>query len=62
MKKGQSAVYVAPSRDGKINLAIWTDPERRQRLKRAALECGKSVQEIVEGAIDRELARLERKT
>ncbi|MEQ8823820.1 MAG: hypothetical protein RIC14_05555 [Filomicrobium sp.] len=52
--------YTAPSRKGKVNLAVWTDPERRQALKVAAAQTGKSVQEIVEDAIDRELKRLQK--
>lgn len=49
--------YTAPSRKGKVNLAIWTDPDRRKALKQLALDSGKSVQEIVEDAIDRALSR-----
>lgn len=53
--------YVAPSRAGKVNLAIWTDPERRQRLKVLAAMSGESAAEIIERALDREMDRMEKK-
>jgi hypothetical protein len=48
--------YTAPSRTGKVNIAIWTEPERRLDLKMMAVKTGRSIQEIIETAIDRELA------
>lgn len=49
---------VAPSRVGKINLSIWTTPDRRDALKIAAIKVRRPIQDIVEEAIDRELKRL----
>ena len=45
--------YVAPSRQGKVNIGIWTTPERRNALKVKAAQTGKTVQELVEQAIDK---------
>jgi predicted transcriptional regulator len=46
-----------PSRLGKVSITIWTDDDRRRRLRVLAAETGRSIQEIVEEALDRELAR-----
>ena len=56
----KSEAYIAPSREGKVNLAVWTSPERRQRLKVAAALSDQSLVEIIERAIDRELDRMEK--
>lgn len=45
--------YTPPSREGKVNIGIWTTPERRHALKVKAAQTGKTVQELVEDAIDR---------
>jgi hypothetical protein len=53
--------YVAPSRGGKVNVAFWTTDERRRKLKMLAAETGKSMAEILEPLIDRELAKREKR-
>jgi len=50
----------APSRLGKVAITVWTDDDRRRRLRVLAAETGRSIQEIVEEALDRELARTEK--
>lgn len=40
----------------RVNFSIWTDPERRMDLKMMAVKTGRSIQEIIETAIDRELS------
>lgn len=61
MSKLQTKPYMPPSREGKVNLAIWTDPARRRRIKIMAARTGRPIVEIIESAIDRELAQLEAK-
>jgi predicted transcriptional regulator len=45
---------------GKVAITVWTDDDRRRRLRVLAAETGRSIQEIVEEALDRELARTEK--
>lgn len=52
-----SETYVAPSREGKKSITIWTEPERHTALKMEAARRGVSIQELVAQAIDRELKR-----
>jgi plasmid stability protein len=49
-----------PSRVGKVSLTIWTDDDRRRRLRVQAAETGRSIQELVEEALDEKLAKMEK--
>lgn len=44
-----------------MNVAFWTTDERRRKLKMLAAETGKSMAEILEPLIDRELAKREKR-
>jgi hypothetical protein len=48
--------YIAPSREGKVNLAIWTDAELRKAVRQAALDMDIGIAEFVETAIREKLA------
>lgn len=48
---GKTTHYVAPSRAGKVGITVYLDPDGRDQLKIAAIESGKSMQDMVEAAI-----------
>lgn len=49
---------VAPSREGKVAITYWEDPEVRDDLKIAAVRAGQSVQEIIARAVRGELRKM----
>jgi plasmid stability protein len=49
-----------PSRLGKVSITVWTDDDRRRRLRVQAAETGRSIQELVEEALDEKLAKMEK--
>jgi len=57
----KSEAYIAPSREGKVNLAIWTDAELRKAVRQAALDLDIGMAEFVETAIREKLAAHQRK-
>lgn len=52
----KAGAYVAPSRAGKVNLAIWTDADLRKAVKMAAIQADIGVAEFIEQAIKEKLA------
>jgi hypothetical protein len=46
-----------PSRAGKVQLSVWVLTEKRQELKKRALDLGRPVDDIVNELIDRFLRR-----
>jgi predicted HicB family RNase H-like nuclease len=48
---------VPPSREGKVNFAVWIEPSLRESVKIAAIREGKSTQDWVVDAIQQRLQR-----
>jgi hypothetical protein len=55
--KSNGTSATQPSRAGKVQLSVWVRTEKRQQLKRRALDLGRPVDDIVNELIDDFLRR-----
>lgn len=58
MKSKDRSSPVPPSREGKVAITFWEDPEFRDSLKIAAINAGESVQDIIVRAVRGELRKM----
>jgi hypothetical protein len=49
--------YRQPSREGQVSFTFWTTPERKNNVKRLAIDTGRKVHELMEEATDDLLAK-----
>jgi len=54
--------YVAPSRQGKVSVAVWLDPEFRRELKIAAVASGRTLQDLIEESLHKTYETMSDKT